>query len=81
MEKEQKKVTVFGTLTCHWCTMVKSYLKEKNIDFEFKDVTFDYKAGQEMMAKSGQTGVPQIWIDDEVIVGFDKNQIDKSLGL
>ena len=61
--------------------MVKSYLTDKKVNFEFKDVTFDYKAGQEMMAKSGQTGVPQIWIDDEVIVGFDKNQIDKSLGL
>ena len=34
-----------------------------------------------MVEKSGQMGVPVITIDDQLIVGFDKPQIAKLLGL
>jgi len=77
--KTQTKVTVFSTLTCPWCVMVKKYLTEKNIKFENKDVSFDHKAAKAMIEKSGQMGVPQLWIDNEVIIGFDKNKIDQLL--
>lgn len=81
-EKNQtKKVIVFSTLTCPWCVAVKKYLNEKNIEFENKDVTFDHKAASEMIEKSGEMGVPQLWIDDEVIVGFDKEKINELLGI
>lgn len=81
MEKEQKKVIVFSTLTCSWCTMVKNYLKDKKIDFENKDVSFDQKAADEMIKKSGQMGVPQLWINGDLVVGFDKEKINELLGL
>lgn len=80
MEKEEKKVIVFSTLTCPWCVMVKNYLNEKQIKFENKDVGLDHKAADEMIKKSGQMGVPQLWIDNEVIVGFDKEKINQLLG-
>ena len=41
----------------------------------------DLEKRREMVEKSGQLGVPVIIIDNQVIVGFDKPQIDQALGL
>jgi len=80
--KEQtKQVKVFSTPTCPWCTRAKAYLQEKGIKFDDIDVSKDYSAAQQMVAKSGQSGVPQLWIDDEVVVGFNQPLIDQLLDL
>jgi len=75
------KVTIFSTPTCPYCTMAKEYLKQKNIAFEDIDVSRDQVKAMQMVQKSGQMGVPQLWIGDDVIVGFDKPRIDKSLSI
>ena len=36
---------------------------------------------EEMVKKSGQMGVPVTDIDGAIIVGFDKEAVDKALGL
>ena len=36
---------------------------------------------REIVEKSGQMGVPVIDIEGEIIVGFDKGEIEKALGL
>jgi glutaredoxin-like YruB-family protein len=76
-----KKVKVFSTPTCPYCYMAKSYLKEKNIPFEDIDVSQDQAQARAMVERSGQMGVPQLWIDDQLVVGFDKPAIDMLLGL
>lgn len=78
---EQKKVLIYTTPTCPYCQQTKEYLKEKNIAYEEVDVAADSVKAQEMIDKSGQMGVPVVMIDDEVIIGFDKEKIDKTLGL
>ena len=74
-----KKVKVYSTSTCPYCTMVKDFLKEQNIEFESIDVGTDQEAAKEMVKKSGQMGVPVVEIDGEVIVGFDKVAIMNAL--
>lgn len=74
-------VKVYSTSTCHYCVMLKEFLKKNNIQFANIDVGLDHQAGQEMMAKSGQMGVPVLDIDGQIIVGFDKDAILKALGL
>lgn len=76
-----KNVIVYSTPTCPWCTKAKSYLKSKDIEFKDVDVSQDQAAAVEMIEKSGQRGVPVIDIEGDIIVGFDKDNIDKSLGL
>jgi len=61
--------------------MAKHFLKENNIDFEEIDVASDRKAAEEMIEKSGQMGVPVIEIDGEIIVGFNKEALKKTLKL
>jgi thioredoxin 1 len=74
-------VTVFSTPTCPWCTRLKTYLREKQIAFKDVDVSRDAAAAQDMIHRSGQMGVPQAWIDGQVVVGFDRRRIDALLGL
>lgn len=76
-----KKVKIYSTPTCPFCMMAKKFLKENNIDFEDIDVSTDQAKAKEMVQKSGQMAVPVIDIDGEIIVGFDKEKIRKTLGL
>ncbi len=75
----QPKIKIFSTPTCVYCLTLKEYLKNKNIEFEDIDVSKDEKALNEMIEKSGQMGVPVVDIDGEIIIGFDKERIDKLL--
>lgn len=80
-EKKNNNVVVFSTPTCPWCTRAKHYLHEKNITFKDVDVSRDYSAAMEMYKKSGETGVPQLWINNQVVIGFDQARINQLLGI
>lgn len=72
-------VKVYSTNSCPWCVKAKNYLKSVNVAFEEFNVQEDMTARDEMINKSKQMGVPVLDIDGTVIVGFDKNAIDKAL--
>ncbi|HJN57291.1 MAG: glutaredoxin domain-containing protein [Candidatus Woesearchaeota archaeon] len=72
-------VKVYSTKTCPWCHKVKEFLTEKNVKFDNVDVGEDKEAHKEMVDKSGQMGVPVTDIDGKIIVGFDKEQLEKAL--
>lgn len=77
--KPQKRVIVYSTPSCSWCNKLKQYLKENNIQYTDIDVSKDSRSAEEMVKKSGQQGVPQTDINGQIIVGFDKKQIDQLL--
>lgn len=74
-------VTVFTTPTCSWCARLKAYLRQQKIAFKEVDVSRDTAAAEQMVRRSGQMGVPQAWIDGQVVVGFDRRRVDTLLGL
>ena len=76
-----KKVTIYSTPTCHFCQMTKDFLKEKGIGYTEHDVAHDLEKRQEMIQKSGQMGVPVIFVGEEMIIGFDKERLVSSLGI
>lgn len=73
------KVIVYSTPTCPYCTMVKDYLREKNIDFEDKNVASDQIAAQEMIDITQQMGVPVTVIDEKYVIGYNTEKIDNLL--
>ena len=75
-----KKVIMFTTQTWPHCHTAKAYLREKGIDYEERDVNVDVVARNEFL-KRGLRGVPSFLIDDEVVVGLDKEKIEELLGL
>jgi len=80
-EKPAKRVKVYSTPTCPWCTRVKDYLRSQNIRFTDVDVSKNQSAANAMVSKSGQRGVPQTEINGRMVIGFDKNKIDLLLNL
>lgn len=62
-----------------YCKSLKEYFTEKNIKFEEVDVSVNEKALEKMVAISGQMGVPVVEIDENVVIGFDKEKIDEIL--
>jgi len=76
-----KKVVVFTTPTCPWCTRVKRYLTEQHVRYREVDVARDQAAAKDLVRRTGQMGVPVVMIDGRTVVGFDKPQIDRLLGL
>ncbi len=80
-DKPQKRVTVYSTPSCSWCTRLKTYLDSKGIRYRDVDVSKDQKIAEELVKKSGQKGVPQTDISGQIIVGFDQKRIDSLLGI
>ena len=76
---KKHSVIVYSTQTCPWCHKAKDFLKEKGIAFKDVDVGADREAAHEMMEKSGQMGVPVLDIDGKIIVGFDREELEKAL--
>lgn len=74
-----KKVTIYSTPTCPWCSKAKEFFKEKGIEFEDIDVSKDRASAEEMVKKSGQMGVPVIDIDGKVMVGYNEDEFEKAL--
>jgi len=75
------KIRVFSTPTCPYCVTLKEFLKENNFDFEDIDVSQNQAALDEMIKKTGQTGVPVVEIDGQIIIGFDREKIVKLLNI
>ena len=73
-----KKVVVFTSDTCGYCHMVKDYFNEINVSYEERNVSTDKEARKELMSK-GFMGVPVVYINDDVVQGFDKAKIDELL--
>jgi len=69
------KIVVYSTGLCPYCFWAKGLLNDKNAEFE--EIRIDQIAGahEEMLAKSnGRTSVPQIFIDEFHVGGFDDLQ-------
>lgn len=77
-------IKIYKTTTCPYCKMEAEYLKSKGIKFEEIYVDKDPKTVQEMIAESGQMGVPFTVITKDdgskiTMLGFDKQKLDSAL--
>ncbi len=77
----EKTVTIYTTPTCHFCQMSKEFFKENNVAYAEHDVANDPAMRQEMIEKSGQMGVPVIFVGDDMVIGFDKRRLSELLGI
>lgn len=82
------KVVIYITTYCPYCTAAKALLRSKGVVFEEIDVTNDPDRRLEMEKRSQRRTVPQIFIDDRPIGGYDEarnldfaGELDRLLGL
>lgn len=85
-ELKVKKVKLYSTTTCPYCTMEKNWLDEKGIKYEQVLVDQNQQAAEEMVQATGQMGVPVTALEfeegeSEFVVGFDRNKLSALLGV
>lgn len=76
-----KRVVLFSSGSCPWCSRAKRYLRKKGV--RVKDIRVDRNpdAIKDVKRETGQTGIPVLLIGRAKVVGFDKPKIDRLLGL
>ena len=67
-----KKVMIYTKETCPYCVMAKNLLKQKGVsEFEEIRIDLDPTVRQKMIDLTGRMTVPQIYIGDTHVGGFD----------
>ena len=79
MTATNPQVTVYSATWCAFCHAAKDYLDKKGVAYTDKDVDNDRANAEESVKISGQTGIPVLNINGEIIVGFDRPRIDAAL--
>ena len=76
------KIEIYSAGYCPYCFAAKNLLKQKGVEYIEYPVDQEADLRAEMESRSGRRTVPQIFIDDEHIGGFDDiSALDKSGGL
>ncbi len=76
-----KQVSIYTTLACVYCKAAKEFFKENKVEYQEYDVASNPEKRKEMIEKSGQMGVPVIFVDNEMVVGFNKAKLQQLLGI
>lgn len=65
------KVTIYTTPICPYCTAAKALLRNRQVAFTEIDVSAEPELREEMIQRSGRRSVPQIFIGDTHVGGYD----------
>lgn len=64
-------IVVYTSASCPYCVRAKMLLDQKNVVYEEIRVDLDDQKREEMVERSGRKSVPEIFINDKLIGGFD----------
>jgi glutaredoxin 3 len=65
------KVVIYSTAFCPYCVRAKTLLERKGVSYEEIRIDMDREQMMIMMQLSNRRTVPQIFIDDYHVGGFD----------
>ena len=65
------RVVMYATGWCPYCTRARQLLERKQVSFELIDIDGSRELRQQMIARSGRTSVPQIFVGDTHVGGCD----------
>jgi glutaredoxin 3 len=65
-------VRIYTTTYCGYCDAAKSLLEKKGVAFEEIDCTSDPATRRWLVERTGRRTVPQIFIRDQAIGGYDE---------
>lgn len=82
------EIVIYSTAMCPYCVRAKMLLQRKGIQWEEKRIDLDRGLMREMLQRSNRRTVPQIFIDDYHVGGYDDmaeldamGKLDPLLGL
>jgi glutaredoxin 3 len=65
------KITIYSTAICPYCVAAKNFLKSKGQSWEEVRIDLDPAEREKMMAKTRRTSVPQIFVGQTHVGGYD----------
>lgn len=66
------KIEIYSGPHCPYCTMAKKWFDEKQLPYQEYLINLDPKLKDEMLQRSGgKRTIPQIFIDQQSIGGYD----------
>lgn len=71
MSASTKDIVIYETALCGFCSAAKKLLDKKQVEYRTIRVDLDAEQRQKMMELSGRRTVPQIFIDEHHVGGFD----------
>ena len=85
MSPTDQKIKIYTLSTCMHCKRTEAYLQECQVPFDFVDVDLlPGKDRESIMEEVGRYNpgltFPTILIGDQVIVGFNEEELRKALG-
>lgn len=66
------RVKIYTTSSCPFCIRAKRLLEARGIPFEEIDVGSDDALREEIIQRTGRRTVPQIFVDERSIGGFEE---------
>ena len=69
---DKVKITMYASEYCSYCMAARMLLKKKGVDYDEFLISDDPAIREEMVRRSNKTSVPQIFIADQAIGGFDE---------
>jgi len=76
------KVLMYSTGVCPFCLMAERLLKSKGVEIEKVRVDLEPERRQEMMQRTGRRTVPQIYVGERHVGGYDDlAALDRAGGL
>lgn len=64
-------ITIYSTAQCPYCVMAKNFLKSKGREWIEVRIDTDPAEREKMVTRARRTSVPQIFIGDAHVGGFD----------
>lgn len=80
MGENTKDILIYETSLCGFCHAAKKLLDKKQVEYRTIRVDLDADERQKMMERSGRRTVPQIFIEDHHVGGFDDLALLESSG-
>lgn len=65
------EITLYTTAICPYCVAAKNFLKSKGQVWTEVRIDLDFEQRQKMMAKANRTSVPQIFVGETHVGGYD----------
>lgn len=69
------KIRLFVKPYCGWCDQARHWLNQRGIQYEVIDVISDSAAYAEMVRLSGQTRVPVIEVEGDILADFGPEEL------
>ncbi len=68
---KHRQIVIYSKQSCPFCHMARQLLDSKGVDYELIDIAGKQALRERMIELSGRTTVPQIFIGDHHVGGFD----------